>query len=824
MTRAVSSASLLDVVRSRLDADPSVDTAVGLLVIAALEGAEALEQALDEAPSDLLPADPPAVPDARDPVGAYVASIAVEGFRGIGELSTLRFNPGPGLTLVVGRNGSGKSSFAEALEILLTGANSRWEQKSAVWKQGWRNLHRSGPVRIEAEFPLEGETNSVTISREWAEPEGDVARSTAVVRRRLGPERPLASLGWDSALTTYRPFLPYNELGAIADFRPSDLFDTLSAALGLELLVEGRELLRQRRLERERLLRDSAEALDSLRPRIAALKDERAQKCAQALEASSWDLDTIELVLEGAVEGVGQGLLDILRQLATLPLPDAATVDATRDALQAAIEEADAVEATDAGRAQQLAGLLQQSLDFHAAHGVQQCPVCGTGELGAAWREQTLIEVARLRDEASAATRAQSSLQQAVRNARVLLVATPVAVRRASDVGVEATALLQAWEHWYDLPVDASGDLLRAHLQDAYPRLSEELIRVRGAARAELERREDAWRPIAGALREWLPGARRAEHARAVVPTLRAAQTWLDETTDEIRAERFRPISEEATKVWSQLRQNSNVSLDRLALAGADTRRRVELDVTVDGVVGAALGVMSQGEIHSLALSLFLPHVLLPGNPFRFVAIDDPVQAMDPSKVDGLARVLEGVAVSRQVIVFTHDDRLPESLRRLRIPAYIIEVTRRANSVVECRTATDPIRQHLDDARAIVRTEGLPAGVIERVAPGFCRLAIEAACTETVRRRRIGRGEPHSEVEAAIVGATTVLDKLSLALFDESGRAGEVMQRVQARWGRASADAVGMANRGSHTGLPASVLSGLIQETGNLTEQIRSLS
>ena len=80
----------------------------------------------------------------------------------------------------------------------------------------------------------------------------------------------------------------------------------------------------------------------------------------------------------------------------------------------------------------------------------------------------------------------------------------------------------------------------------------------------------------------------------------------------------------------------------RIQLTGDGTRRRVVLDVTVDGVEGAALGVMSQGELHSLALSLFVPRATLPESPFRFIVIDDPVQSMDPARVDGLARVLEG--------------------------------------------------------------------------------------------------------------------------------------------------------------------------------------
>ena len=47
------------------------------------------------------------------------------------------------------------------------------------------------------------------------------------------------------------------------------------------------------------------------------------------------------------------------------------------------------------------------------------------------------------------------------------------------------------------------------------------------------------------------------------------------------------------------------------------------------------------------------PRATLPASPFRFLVIDDPVQAMDPAKVDGLARVLHRTVAVRQVIVFT---------------------------------------------------------------------------------------------------------------------------------------------------------------------------
>ena len=52
------------------------------------------------------------------------------------------------------------------------------------------------------------------------------------------------------------------------------------------------------------------------------------------------------------------------------------------------------------------------------------------------------------------------------------------------------------------------------------------------------------------------------------------------------------------TAFWSQLRANSSVDLVDVAFEGMATRRRVNLEVSVDGTEGVALGVMSQGELH----------------------------------------------------------------------------------------------------------------------------------------------------------------------------------------------------------------------------------
>ena len=52
-------------------------------------------------------------------------------------------------------------------------------------------------------------------------------------------------------------------------------------------------------------------------------------------------------------------------------------------------------------------------------------------------------------------------------------------------------------------------------------------------------------------------------------------------------------------------------------------------------------------------------------------------------------------------------------------------------------------------------------------------------------------------MRAGVTASRTLLQKLGLAIFDDAGRAGEVMARINERL-RADADAVAWANRGPH--------------------------
>jgi recombinational DNA repair ATPase RecF len=809
-------AGIAALVSSRLAADRSVDESWSGLVLAALGGGEAIESALA---GGAVAADAAAPGTAPLPRGAFLGSVTVAGFRGIGPAQTLELQPGPGLTLVVGRNGCGKSSLAEGLEVLLTGESLRWKERAAVWREGWRNLHQQ-ETSLRATFLVEGEGAPCVVSRRW---ENDAAFDVgaAAVELAGGTTADLEALGWAAALRTHRPFLSYNELGSLLDEGPSKLYDALSAILGLEDLVAALEALQEARRAREKALKDATDARGRLLARVQEIDDPRARRVATAIEGKDWDLEAVEAALDGGAAGAGATDLEVLRAIASLEPPDPAKVTAAVAEMREVAAATRSGQGSVAARSRDAAAILELALRYHATHGDGDCPVCGgKGALDSRWSARQHEAIARLREAAREADALHTRAEAARRRWEDLAPLSSDALRRAADVGLDLGALVAALGSW--VKAGAITDLaeLADHLEKASGPLRDAVVGLRDAAREKLSRKEGAWRPVAAEVAAWLAAARPAVQRSAHVKCLKSAETWLKKAAAGIRDDRFAPIAEKSARIWELLRQQSHVELGRIQLTGEGTRRRVALDVTVDGIEGAALGVMSQGELHSLALSLFVPRATLPESPFRFIVIDDPVQSMDPSRVDGLARVLETAAADRQVVVFTHDDRLPEAVRRLDVAAEIVEVTRREASVVELRRALDPVGRYLEDAFAVASTPDLPAAAAARVVPGLCRLALEAACMEVVRRRRLGRGEAHADVEQLLGRADGLSRLAALAAFDDEGRGDDLARDLQRECGAAAAEAFRQCDEGAQELADGGAVE-LVRQAGKLAAWLR---
>ena len=722
----------------------------------------------------------------------WLRSVRVEGFRGIGPAATLGLEPRPGLTVVVGRNGSGKSSFAEGLELLLTGRLKRWEKRPKAWTETWQCLHHDGPTRIAAELVLEGSGDTVTVEQEWPhgapydDPSGR-ARAAAV----------LAEHGWDRALPSFRPFLAYAELATMFDTL-SSLYEALTPVLGLADVDELAAELAKARLAYDGRRKAVVQAREALVARLDP-DDEHAALVAAALQARVPDLDAIGALLEDAPDYSGD--VATLRRLAGLAVPSDEEIQEAFAAVRVAERaHADAAR-TDAQRATQVAALLRQALAVRDP-AQPDCPVCGTpGVLDDDWAQSAAEQADELARQAAALTAAERELAAARRRVQTLLDASVLAAPElARQVGLiegdddaTATTLFDAAPS----PLDAARDPLAAG-PDALLAAAGELRALAARATAELERRNAAWQELSTHVADWLTQAREVESRASTLKALKEAEKWVKGAAEELRRERFAPISEKAIANWRELRQGSSVDLHDITLKKSGRTGRADFDVRAGGEEANALGVMSQGELLALSVSVFLPRAALDESPFRFAVIDDPVQAMDPAKVDGLARVLHRAARTRQIVVFTHDDRLPEAIRRLQLDATMLHVDRRAHSTVGVQVSRTPVQRYLDGARGYAKPDRLPPEVQARVVPMFCRSALEAAAANVVRRRAVENGTSLDQADEQLAEARTLKETLALVLFDDAGRHGDVANEVRKRHGASAAALIAELNRGSH--------------------------
>lgn len=708
-----------------------------------------------------------------------------------------------------------RSVHVEAIETAFTGRSSRWEGRSAVWRGEWRNLHDGAQPKIDVRLSVGGDPEPSRLTCSW--PGEDVTVPEIEVRRPGHGRIPLAAAGWERPLSDYRPFLSYSDLDRMISGRPSDMYDAVATILGLRQLKSADDRLQAQEKTLDAAVKSAKAEVPELLELLAALDDPRAAAALAALRSTSGpDLDTLAALVDG-LPGVDDACLAVLRAAAALTGPDLDQVGPAVDRLREAAAALDDVRASGAEDAHQRAELLGKALEHSRRHaGEESCPVCGSDRvLDAAWAERANEQLERLRLEAAAAQQARTELHNAMDTLRYLIAQPPAHL---------PASLVEPWQQWTACRSVTEPEQLAVQAEHAALVLAEGCAVLREEAARELEKLDEGWRRCVARLASWVGRARAAYAGEARLREVRAARTWLKEAAAGLREERLRPVAAYSQRIWQDLRQESNVDLQSIRLTGSDKAsvRKLALDVAVDGESASALGVMSQGELHSVALALFLPRAAAPDSPFGFVVVDDPVQSMDPAKVHGLAKVLHDLGASRQVIVFTHDTRLQRAFANQDFPVTVLEVERRGRSVVNVRRVADPIAQALDDARALASTTDLPPAAISHVLPGICRTVLERAFTEAAWQRLHRAGLPERQAQEAVASAHKLMDIAALGLLGDASRTGEVYRELRRRCGPRAVDVLRQCQEGAHlNGTSIPVPHRFVDAIESLAQQVR---
>lgn len=806
--------SLHNEIMTALEADEEVDEQVAALVDAACAGDAAIEAVLHGEER------PPRKKSERtgEAPGAYVEEIQVTGFRGVGPRVKLSLDPGPGLTVVFGRNGSGKSSFSEGLETLLTGSCSRFiGRRSKLWEKGWRNLHVNDKARLEARLTIEGKP-PLHIVRSWRkDAELEKSQLDARFEDAEKTKTSLEELGFVEALAEFRPFLSHPELGALVE-EPSKAHDLLNQVLSLDEVTVAIARLTKRKKDLGKLRRELNKERKELKTAAEALEDERAAECAKLLAKRDPDLEKLEAIITGTKDDSAESRLKSLQRVGKAALPTAEQFDGAKAELKTAAE-AFAKASTDAAESHASLIKVLEAAKKHLEGHPDECPVCERPMDAAkiASVDERLVAAkeasTRFRDAKAGLKKAQSGIESLLGKFPRAELELAFKLELIEDPAPLFAALAEKVE---------GSDAWIAKLDAEQKRFAPVVEGAVAAAQAAAEKIESVFRPFATTVAAYVARAKEYYPQAPHLKPLENAEKWLDERRKAMRDARFDPIVGAAKEIWAKLSAQSFVSLDDISLAGKKNQRRVEFKAHVDQNETEALSVMSQGELNALALSIFIPRMCHASSPFRFLVIDDPVQAMDPHKVDGLARVLDEVAKTRQVIVLTHDGRLVEAIRRLQIKATVHQVIRRPESQVSVRVTHETIQQLLNDAQQVLDSkEELGVEVCSRVIPTFCRSAIDTACEEAFRRRRLKRGDEHDEVEKLLEKSRTTNAKAALAIFDDAKRVRDVHQALMDGLNESATNAYHACRQSVHGSYDGD-LKALISETRRLAKFLRS--
>ncbi len=591
------------------------------------------------------------------------------------------------------------------------------------------------------------------------------------------------------------------------------MYKSVAAVLGLQGIIDAQQNLLAQEKDLKQVDTAAKEELAGLRTELSALDDSRAREVVKVLNERSPSTSRLRALLEThrLPEGTDHARL---RALANLHGPDTQRTATVLADLRSAVKESATVSGTSADTALKRSDLLARVVELHRSIPEDHdCPVCGTGDqLTDAWVIDCEQQIRELRREGEHVKEVQRKVTESVQAAHRLIEDPPAWLPEQ---------VTPAWEAWLNCRSHQQPESLIEAIEASAAPLRDACDPIRAAAAAELSVANEQWSNATSRVRTWVCKAEKATKCRQELKQLQEARAWLKEVHNELRTDRLRPLEKGVKRNWQKLCMDSSVELAAVALTGEGTRRKLALDLAVDGRETTALGVVSQGELNALALSLFLPRATTDESPFRFIVLDDPVQSMDPVKIVKLAQILAEVAENRQVVVFTHDHRLVDSLRFQGLPVTEVRVERGRESAVLTKKRSAPATQAVNEAKALIKDANVSSYVAKTVLPGVCRSALEAAFYDLAYQALSRRGKEWKWIEEQTSKTRELKQLAGLALSEEGRlRDEDIPQSIREAFGEEALQIIDDCNHGSHEAGALSDPKTLVGRVEKLVNQI----
>lgn len=717
--------------------------------------------------------------------------LTIKGFRGFNDEQPILLDSG--VVLIYGLNGSGKSSFTEALEWLFFGEISRQRlsrcKSEYQYEEYLRNLFYTKPENPFVEVECSINETPATIRKEL----------TAAGEKLFINGKEVSELGsLNLKLENYfRPMLAQTEIKALVDSEQKDRWEQLSSILGQDDLTRLREnLISLRNTKRDDDYKKQETRWHSIESDISELSVLSSLLTPiQNLDIASTINELKKIVgsaaksfseLSSEIKSKQRGLLntELGKRIAEVTYKDTSEL---KSFLEEVIDhfkqlEEEAIKSTYGGHDHSYLDFLKLGRGFTKP---PECPFCSVKSL----TEKRLSEIDKSLEQGKEAQEAKTHFLQQKSLIDAWIRSCPDRIRsflpsqqelrvisqKLLDIGEkEYASLAQELDKLTTTEITKFNKTLKDisevgftyleakyfHREEADEDIKEKLRGFVSSVITGCENIKAQWENSKTSIAEKLPlsGRMNQEELKKwltlekVSNFFSGARTFVRQTellkrVDDIqkkleqyeKAEVERLLNEHAQEIkdyYEKLNPGDRIQFSGIEVKGG-VRRQAKLKAEAFGKKVNPVTFFSEAHTNSLALSIYFPQRVDRNTTWETVVLDDPVQSMDENHSQALIDILIDISTKKQVIVLTHSKsffrRLCARFAHLKPKQYLFFNNEDSGPSIKLDEGETVAHLSLAEDN---RKKGDPRSL--ESASGQLRKAIESVCVEFLLDKGVG--------------------------------------------------------------------------------------